>query len=442
MIKISFKSTFVFFLFVGFTVNGQILPATKNSSIDLTAVAAYFLEAKNLCEKDSGKLWGETLCSPVLLVNRETRDAFASEADKKGILKQTANVFTGKLPAEVNIANTSTDWAGVEWMMIQLPLDADPYDRKSKTAHELWHRIQAKIGFPASGAANDHLDTLAGRIWLQLEWRALKNALLSRNEKRREAVKDALVFRAYRRSLFPAAAREENSMEMHEGLADYTGIRLSGHPKPEQYAAGHLEQYEQSGQNSTFIRSFAYPSGQAYGLLLDAANRHWRKNLHKESDFGALLQKSFKIELPENIKAAAEKAISKYDAANLISAETKRENKRQSLFALYTTNLVDGAVLEIPLKKMNMSFDPRTLVPFGLRGTIYPHIRIVDVWGILDVKDGGALIDSNFSRVYVPATTYINDGKISGKGWSLKMNTGWTIVGGKRSGDFFLKESK
>jgi hypothetical protein len=441
MIKFIEKLTLVYCFFAALTVTGQISAPAQNSSLDAAAARRYFLEAKTLCEKDKGRLWGQSLCGPLLLVNAKTREVFANQADKEGVLKNQANVFTGKLPPKINTANTAAEWAGVEWTMIQLPLDTDEYDRKSKMAHELWHRVQTKIGFPASGAANNHLDSRDGRIWLQMEWRALHSALLSGGKKRRAAITNLLTFRAYRRSLFPEAAREENSMEMHEGLADYTGIKLSGHPKPRQYAAGHLRHFEQSGKNGTFVRSFAYPSGQAYGLLLDAANKNWRRNLNKESDFGLLLQKSLGLKSPENLKAAAENAISRYDGAGLIASETERENQRRALFALYTAKLVDGAVLEIPLRKMNMSFDPHTLIPLGERGTVYPHIRIVDVWGILHVKEGGALINSNFSRIYVPAPAEANGNPIiRGSGWTLELNDGWTIESGKRAGDYFLKE--
>jgi hypothetical protein len=95
-------------------------------------------------------------------------------------------------------------------------------------AHEMWHRVQNDIGFPASGAANDHLDSRDGRVWLQLEWRALAKALSVRGEQRRRAIADALLFRAYRRTIFPNAAAQEREMEMHEG---WRNTRASSSPE-------------------------------------------------------------------------------------------------------------------------------------------------------------------------------------------------------------------
>ncbi|HEX8337535.1 MAG TPA: hypothetical protein VF621_12445, partial [Pyrinomonadaceae bacterium] len=75
-------------------------------------------------------------------------------------MKRSGGVFVGTLPSDINIANTAVEWAGVNWMLVMS--SAIPADRDRRGAllmHELWHRQQAGLGFPASGAANDHLDT-------------------------------------------------------------------------------------------------------------------------------------------------------------------------------------------------------------------------------------------------------------------------------------------
>jgi hypothetical protein len=41
----------------------------------------------------------------------------------------------------------------------------------------LFHRIQPELGFIAEDGSNEHLDTLEGRVWIQLEWRALRRAV-------------------------------------------------------------------------------------------------------------------------------------------------------------------------------------------------------------------------------------------------------------------------
>lgn len=132
-------------------------------------------------------------------------------------------VHSARLPEGVPAANTAVDWSGARWTMILWPLPDEPAERTRLLAHEMWHRVQNGLGLPASMPTNAHLDSEEGRIWLRLEWRALREALSGQGEPRRSAVADALLFRARRRSIFGAAAAEERALELNEGLAEYTG---------------------------------------------------------------------------------------------------------------------------------------------------------------------------------------------------------------------------
>jgi hypothetical protein len=409
----------------------------QNSPIDSTLASQYFQEAKALCSRDNGKLWGVSLCAPMLFVDRRTRTVVANQADKEGILTRDGDVFVGQLPAKVTIANTAIEWAGIKWMMVILPLPEDRYRRANLMAHELWHRVQNDIGFPSSGAANNHLDSRDGRVWLQLEWRALAAALMSRGKQRRQAIADALLFRSNRREIFPQAASEEREMEMHEGLAEYTGVRLSGSPNLNQFVVDN--DLREAANKQTFVRSFAYASGPAYGVLLDQTKTNWRKHLKKEDDLGSLLQKKLSIKLPRNIKQAAELRAKNYDDDKLRAFETERENNRQKLLAEYRAKLVDGARLELPILKMSMQMNPGTLVPLEPIGTVYPDIRIVDAWGILTVTKG-ALIKSDFSKIYVSAPSSLSASPVQGDGWTLELNAGWAVTAGERKGDYAVKK--
>src|SRR5260370_10305945 len=204
---------------------------------------------------------------------------------------------------------------------------------------------------------------------------------------------DALVFRAVRRTIFPQDASEERGMEMHEGLAEYTGVKLSGSPNLNQYVVD--KDLKDATNKQTFVRSFAYASGPAYGVLLDGTGKNWRKSLKKEDDLGVVLQHTIAIKLPQSITRAAEERAKIYDGDKLQTSETERENKRQQLVAAYRAKLVDGPVLVIPLQKMSMELNPGNLVPLDSLGTVYPTIRVVDVWGVLTVSRG-ALMNSTF----------------------------------------------
>jgi hypothetical protein len=401
-------------------------------SVDRRIAAQYFIEARELCDRDGGKLWGHSLNGPILLVSPATREVIANQADLEGKLAKSGDVFVGKLPADMLVANTAIDWAGVRWTMVMLPLPHHQSARRVLLAHELWHRVQDEIGFPSSGATNHHLDTRDGRLWLQLEWRALAVALLKNGKLRQDAISDALLFRSFRRTLIGNAAEEERAMEMHEGLAEYTGVALSGSSDLPQYVVDH--NLTDAAAKPTFIRSFAYASGPAYGILLDQTGSDWRKGLKKTDDLGALLQMALKLQTSTDLAQAARTRAQNYDWEKLAAAETEREVNQQKLLATYRRKFIDDPVLVIPLQEMKMQFDPGELVSLDPRGTVYPTIRIVDAWGILTASSG-ALLESDFGKITVSAPTDSGATSVKGEGWTLELNPGWELEAATRTGD-------
>lgn len=174
--SISLSICFCFLICSGIAVCANS-PAAQTVSIDTALAHGYFQEAENICRADGGKLWGVSLCAPILFIDPKTRSVVANERDAEGVLTKQENVFTGHLPERVNIANTSIDWSGTRWAMIIWPLPENEYERANLLAHESWHRIQDALKLPATMPANAHLDSPQGRLWLQLEWRALAAAL-------------------------------------------------------------------------------------------------------------------------------------------------------------------------------------------------------------------------------------------------------------------------
>jgi hypothetical protein len=403
--------------------------------IDLTLAAQYFDEAKALARKDNGRLWDVSLDGPLLFVDAASRMVVANQADRKSRLAKKGNVFVGQLPVGLNVANTAIDWAGVHWTMVAWPLPADKNTREILLLHESWHRIQDQVGFPGASPKNDHLDTPEGRYWLQLEWRALVAALGREGDERRRAIEDALVFRARRRQLFRRAAKQERLLEMHEGVAEYTGVKLCGLPDAgkREYARKSLSQRPK--EMSTFVRSFAYLSGPAYGLLLDEAGVPWRKN--SQADFGDRLRTAFHIELPGNLSEAADARARAYEGETLHASESKRETARQKRIADYRARLVDGPVLMVPLDMIQISFDPTNLQPFPGHGTVYPNCRISCEWGVLNASRG-ALVSESFLKAYVAAPSDPQARPLKGPGWQLDLKEGWKLEPGPRPGDYAL----
>jgi hypothetical protein len=422
------------------------MPArAQESPIELARAREAFGHARALSEADGARLWGVPLYGPMLLVDPETRFVVANQQDGAGHLAEVDGVFIGQLPEGESIANTGYRWAGVTWTMLIWPLPTNRYARGRLMMHENFHRIQEDLGLPASNPPNSHLDTEQGRTWLRLEWRALAEALIHRGAPRRRAISDALVFRMYRHSLFPQGAEQERALELNEGLAEYTGYRLSGWPGPilADRAAVRLEQ-DEVGTN--FVRSFAYASGPAWGILLDEVPVAWRPELHRGSDLAALLADALGIPVPANLEVEARGRAAAYDGAVVMAREAARMEVQRQVIARHRARFLDGPVLILPLgESLRYTFSPQGAEALGDLGTVYPTSRVIDEWGVLHVTDGVLLSRDPGGRVSearVPAPRTPEGSTIEGDGWTLTLTESWKLVPAARTGDFTLVKER
>jgi hypothetical protein len=395
--------------------------------------------AEKLSADDGGRLWGRPLYGPMLFVDGGTRFVVANQPDENGLLTESNGVYVGTLPEEENIANTSFRWAGVTWTMMIWPLPENRYARGRLMMHECFHRIQDELELPASNPSNSHLETEAARIWLRLEWRALVEALIRSGDARRRAIEDALLFRAHRHFLIPDGVREEYELEINEGLAEYTGLKLSGLPAAvlADRAALRIERDE---PGDSFIRSFAYASGPAYGILLDESDAEWRLGLSSRSDLGALLAAATGVDIPADLAAQAERRAATYEGQAVIAAEADRAELRRLAIERHRQRFFEEPVLLLPLSNaVRYSFNPRAMEALGEMGTVYHTTRVTDEWGILEVT-GGALLsrgaDGMLAEARVPAPNDATGRSIKGDGWTLDLSDGWRIVTGSRPGDY------
>ena len=414
--------------------------AVAQDPIETARALRCFLEMKSVSERDAGRTWERPLYGPMMFVDPATRFTVANQADAEGWLTARGKVFVGWLPSEVTIANTSTGWAGVRWTMVLWPLPANATSRAILMAHECWHRIQYALGLPAANSACPHLDTLEGRYWLQLEWLALRRALLANGDARKSAIGDALQFRACRRSLFRDAAALESALEMNEGIAEYTGVKAGcGQPGAARRRAA--EALRTASARATFVRSFAYATGPAYGLLLDELGTSWRSGLKPDTDLGDLLGRAAGLAPAEDAAARAGARAAAYDPGTLRRSEEDRERTRLETLASYRHLLVEGPVLEIRLGKFSFSFDPNNLVPLDSLGTVYPTMTVSGEWGTLKVTKG-ALMAADFETVQVSAPAAPAGSTISGDGWTLELAAGWELRAGERPGDYVLTKKQ
>lgn len=393
----------------------------------LTAADAHAVAAmvRDLAAADAGGLWGRSLDGPLLLVERGTGLTFATAPDSGGLFVPEGTLFRGRLPAGVNPANTALDWSGRRWTMVLWPLPADPARRRRLLAHELWHRIQLSLGFPLHSPANPHLDAGPGRVWLRLEGRALAEALRVSGNQRKSALLDALRFRAARAVLDRAADSSEAALERNEGLAEYTGYRLSG-AGIEQQAQWAIEALGVMDTAATIARSFAYATGPAYGLLLDELRPGWRRELAGGGTLAGLARQA----VGGNTDAAGA-AADRYGGSAIRAEETLREERRVARLAELRRQFVEGPRLELPLgEATQLGFDPGRVESLPDAGTVYGGLRLSDAWGVLDATAGAGLVATDWRTAVVSVGADFAAANPAGPGWRLVLQAGWIIEAG------------
>jgi hypothetical protein len=400
--------------------------------IDLAAAKRIFADAKSVSDAEGGRLWGRMLYGRMLLVDPGTRAVVANERDPKGLLRASEGCFVGTLPRSLIVSDAPTEWEGERWTMLTLPtIPDDPIARRVTLAHELFHRIQPELHLMAEDIPSPALDTETGRVWLQLEWRALAGALIERGPAQTAAIRDALAFRARRHALFPGSSKAEASQEIAEGIPEYTGV-MAGEPdlySARWHAVGKLARPDLS---LSLIRSFSYTSGPGYGLLLDERLPGWRARLSVESDLAALLGTT----LAGGASVSAEDRARLYGAADLRIAEADRARKAEAVKSRYRALLVSGPTLSLP-KLGRFSFNPSALVSLGDRGVVYPTFHAIAEWGTLDVSEG-ILVGANFATATVAAPTAIDGPHLKGPGWTIDLAPGWSVAPAARRGSYVL----
>jgi hypothetical protein len=392
------------------------------------------------CRRDGGRLWGRSLCGPLIVMDPGSHFAIATARPPAGGFARSGALWIGRATDDVPASNTSFDWASERWATARLPLPADRFLRTALLVHESFHRIQPALGLVGPDRPNPHLDERNGRLLLRLELRALGAALRTSGKPAREAAGDALVFAAYRHALYPGSDTLERALELQEGLAEYTGHRLALDylHEPAARVADALAAFE---SRPTYVRSLGYAIGPGIGILLDRYATGWRRRVGRVG-LERELARALGFVPPKDLASAAAGRGARYGSPELEAAEDVRAREREARLADYTRRLVTGPVLVLSSPNLSRGFDPNALVAFGDRGTVYPTGTFAAEWGTLEVT-GGALLAPDNRTVTVPAPAAADTAArpLHGDGWTFALEPGWAIVSGARPGDLTVRKT-
>jgi hypothetical protein len=397
--------------------------AAANAQVDPQVAQRYFEEATTLCERDAGRLWGMSLCGPMLIFDPATGTRATSQAEP-----------VGEPPRLPGFADGPVSWGGLRWFAFPwflLPAnDADT--RQQIMLHGLFHHIQPQLELTSSDGFNEHLDTLEGRVWMQLEWRALRRAVVSSGSDQLEAIADALAFRLERRRLFPGAADNERRDEIREGLASYTGIAAWADSPADARRAAATAAAQGEAQTS-FVGNFEAASGPAYGVLLDDLVPEWRRQVRVTSDLGDLLASAINRPPTRDVAVAS----ARYDARTLRTAEEVRDRAQQARVAELRRRFVDGPVLTMPARGSGASNTMGSVGIPGVGTVFFSNFTLSAQWGRF-LTDNGVLRSADGSTLSVPVTEPLEGNTLQGDGWSATLNSGWVVRPAARPGSFTI----
>ncbi len=401
-------------------------------------ISRVFQNVDSLLSKDSGAFWGKSLKGSLLFVDPATHMVYANENTPTQSLQQDGNLFIGQFPKDKNIANTALDWEDKTWSMVMLPLPKEAIRQQSLTIHELFHQLQPKIGFGnLKETDNGHMDNYDGRFWVKLELEALEAALKADNpQQTKEHISHALLFRNKRHqdSLIQNA---ENELELNEGLAEYTGIMLSG-ATPVEMEEMLIDKKQRFFKAPSFVRSFPYLTIPFYGYLLSKIDPKWQLNITAETNLTSYFMKRFEIPTSA-FKKNWDVSNKTYNSESIQLMELERAEVKKKQLADLKKRFVEGPNLTLPFQQMNISFNPNTLVPLEGHGTVYATLSITDVWGKVDAKQG-AMVKTNWSGVTLSEPHSITEKTVMGEGWTLQLNSGFKVV--KSESAYLLKKEE
>ena len=402
----------------------------KNTGTYFTPEKAsqYFKAVEAICNQDNGKLWGKNLFGPIMFVERGTRRIVANQLDNEGLLKLKNGVYTGIYPKELILSNAPVKFGGTQFAMAPLPAEEDEYRIKTRAIHSLYHRFQESKGIRTSSFSATNMDEKEARLWIKLEWKALRKALNTEGEERQLAIRDALIFRGSNRELYHKYAGDETRFETYEGLTTFTYTLLCTN-SPEEYKSRLFENLDRIYSMQSFARSYGFIHGALYASLLYYKGFDFQKIDADNFDLGNAVKELYNIELPVICRDVAGSLAVNYD----INAINKEEEQRladikesiHKQISIFTENPVVFLELESPY----FDFEPEDIHSLDTLGTLYNSMRVSDNWGKLTVDKGGCLVSNNLKFLRITAKAFKADkNHISGEGWHLILNSDWKLI--------------
>ena len=399
---------------------GQQSPCAKTLEESLQQTAEI------LNKQESKDLWNVSLNAPLIIINHIENKMYFTAIENGKVQPMKEEAWNNKIP----LANSIFEYDGKKYVIIiHAALMFSPCDeRVNLLAHEIFHLHQNGLGIQNAMSANFYMDEIEGRALLQIEMKALQQAL----DGDLQSLHDALYIRAHRQRLFPQ--NNEELYELNEGLAEYTGAKLTRENLP-QYVKSRLN-YD---INTGYANSFGYATGAAYATLLDGLYPQWKfdKDLGKGMTF--LIQKSNPQYAVTVDDLYLNKLLDKYHH-NKILIDEKEATKSFGDIAAFE-KLLDPKTpkLRIINNGVNFSYNPNDRVIALNNAVLLRNITIMGEWGQIVVNSGIVRLN-DWSAFYLLPPKAITASMIHGDDYEMRLNQGWKVI--ESDGSFQIKSGE
>jgi len=400
--------------------------------------AASFREIEEACNRDGGNLWGRNLYGPLMFIDRASRKIIANQPDNEGLLKLKDGVYTGLYPRENIITTTTADFGGTLFGMAPLPVEEDGFRIKSRGIHALFHSFQKMSGMEPENFNLIIMDEKDARLWIKLEWKALRKAIDSEGEEQILAIRDALIFRGSHRESFPAYAALENRFETYEGLATFTYNFLASE-SPDEYKMRLFEYLDRIYSFQSYARSYGSVHGALYATLLHAKGFDFKTITADTVDLGRMVKDLWGIELPDKCRDVAGSIALHYNIEEIYDEEDKRILDIRERLNNQVSIFTEKPVVLLELESPYFDFEPENVSFLDTLGTLYHTLRVSDNWGKLTIDEGDCLVSNNYKYLRITAKGLKTDkNHITGEGWQIILNDGWKI--GESGQNYFIRK--
>lgn len=396
-------------LLMAYTVSAQELPCEKTMEQSLQQTA------KILNKPESRLLWNVPLNAPIIIVDHFENKMYFTAIENGKVQPIKKEEWNNKVP----LANSFFDYEGKRYVtIIHAALMNTPCDeRVNLLTHEIFHLHQNDIGIENALSVNYHMDEVQGRALLQIEMKALQQAL----DRDSQSLYDALYIRAYRQRLYPN--NNEDLYELNEGLAEYTGVKLSA-TNMREYVKGRLNYNIKRG----YTNAFGYFTGSAYATLLDELYPKWRydKDLNKGMIY--LIKKVNPQYIVMQDDAFLKKLLDKYNYEQILSNEEDELKSFGDIVLFEDLLKPETSKICITNNRVNFTYNPHDrVIALNNKAVLLRNMSLMGEWGQINAKNGIVRLN-NWSAFYLLPPKEIILSIVKGNDYEIQLNQEWKVV--------------